>query len=309
MGDTAQIQPPEPARPEEREAAFRFLLRHVPAETLPQRLSAALRMLETGELDPAGLLVMRHGSELLGAIAGTVVPGGSGIVWPAQAVNAACEDSLTRQLLALLRQRGACLAQALLPPDEVHLAAPLLRNGFMHITELWYLRHNRELPVSLLDPSSHLRFQTFAESDPAVFRATIQRTFEETLDCPEVTSARPVEDVLIGFHAQGVFNSARWWLVWDGTEPVGVLLTSAVPEEDSWEICYVGVIPLRRRRGIGRELMLKAILEARAAEVGEVFLTVDGRNRPAWDLYQTLGFEAFDRREVFLTLFANTPGE
>jgi ribosomal protein S18 acetylase RimI-like enzyme len=305
MGETAHIQLPEPARPEEREAAFRFLLRHVPAETLPRRLSAALRMLDTGELDPAGLLVMRHGSDLLGATAGTVVPGRSGIVWPAQAVNAACEDCLTRRLLDDLHQRGACLAQALLPPDEVHLSAPLLRNGFRHITELWYLRHNREIPASLLEPSSRLTVHTFGECDPAVFRATLQLTFEGTLDCPEVTSARTVDDVLIGFQAQGTFNPAQWWLASEGSEPVGVLLTCTMPEEDSWEICYVGVIPERRRRGIGREVILKALLEARANEVGEVFLTVDGRNRPAWEMYQRLGFELFDRREVFLTLFDN----
>jgi ribosomal protein S18 acetylase RimI-like enzyme len=270
---------------------------------MPRRLAAALQLLDSGELDPSGLLVMRHGSNLLGATAGTVVPGGSGIVWPAQAVNPVCEDCLTRQMLETLRKRGACLAQALLPADEVHLAAPLLRNGFRHITELWYLRHNREIPITLLESSSRLRFQTFAESDPAVFSATIQLTFEGTLDCPEVTSARPVADVLIGFQSQGVFNPAHWWLALNGTEPVGVLLTSAMPEEESWEICYIGVIPARRRGGFGRELVLKALLEARAADVGEVFLTVDGRNRPAWELYQSLGFEVFDRREVFLALF------
>jgi ribosomal protein S18 acetylase RimI-like enzyme len=30
---------------------------------------------------------------------------------------------------------------------------------------------------------------------------------------------------------------------------------------------------------------------------------VDGRNRPAWGLYRSVGFEPFDRREVYLAVF------
>ncbi len=34
-----------------------------------------------------------------------------------------------------------------------------------------------------------------------------------------------------------------------------------------------------------------------------VLLSVDARNRPAWELYHGLGFELFDRREVFLAVW------
>jgi ribosomal protein S18 acetylase RimI-like enzyme len=33
-----------------------------------------------------------------------------------------------------------------------------------------------------------------------------------------------------------------------------------------------------------------------------VTLAVDARNRPAWDMYRTVGFETYDRREVFLAV-------
>jgi ribosomal protein S18 acetylase RimI-like enzyme len=44
-------------------------------------------------------------------------------------------------------------------------------------------------------------------------------------------------------------------------------------------------------------------LEARAAGAECVTLSVDTRNRPAWKLYLTLGFEADDRREVYLAVW------
>ncbi len=296
---------PAPARPEEREQAFRLLLRHCPPDRLPPRLASSLRMIQTGEMDPSGLLVLRREETVIAATAAAVLPGGTGLVWPPQAVEGLLqrldEDCLAGYLLAWLRERGACLAQALLPQDEVFLAEPLLRAGFQHVTGLWYLRHNREMSIDLFEPA-RLVFQPYSATEPALFAQTMTRTFEGTLDCPEVTAARPVETVLAGFQAQGVFDPQNWWLAHDGSEPAGVLVTCALPDEDAWEVCYVGVVPERRRRGFGREMMLKALLEARAAGIGEVFLTVDARNEPARELYRSLGFETFDRREVFLVL-------
>jgi ribosomal protein S18 acetylase RimI-like enzyme len=117
-----------------------------------------------------------------------------------------------------------------------------------------------------------------------------------------VAGARSIEEVMTGFRGQGDFDPGTWWLARDGGDPVGVMLASGIPDENAWEICYVGIVPEARRRGHGRELVARALLEARAAEVGQVFLTVDARNEPAWKLYRSLGFEPFDRREVFLML-------
>src|SRR5262249_9580943 len=234
-------------------------------------------------------------------------PGGSGLVWPPQVASGPCrslhEDALTRHVIGWLRQRGARLAQCLLAPEEASLASPLLRNGFRHITALWYLRHERELSPSWLGTPSRLTLQTYEEADRDLFHTTLWRTYEGTLDCPEVAGARTLEDILTGHKAQGVFDPSLWWLGLADGVPVGVLLTVASTEPSGWEVAYVGIVPDARRRGFGRELMFQARLEARAAEVPEVCLTVDGRNHPAWELYRSLGFAAFDRREVFLALW------
>jgi mycothiol synthase len=295
---------PGPALPEERESAFRLLLSHCSADQLPSRLDAALRMFQTGEMNPDGLLVLRGPEGLTGAVAVTVVAGGTGIVWPPRALEGRektlGEDALTRAALHWLKKQGARLSQALLAPDEAFLAAPLLRQGFQRITSLWYLGRMRELTAELLDEVPRLRYETSAAVDPELFRTTLARTFEGTLDCPEVIGARSAEEVLLGFRAQGVFDPAAWWLAWNGTEPVGVLLTNGVAEETAWEISYLGIVPSARGKGFGRELVLKALMEGSAAEVEQLFLTVDERNGPAWRIYRSLGFEPFDRREVFL---------
>ncbi|MFZ8477881.1 GNAT family N-acetyltransferase, partial [Staphylococcus aureus] len=70
-----------------------------------------------------------------------------------------------------------------------------------------------------------------------------------------------------------------------------------------WDVSYVGIVPEARRRGFGRELMRKALIEARVAEATQLTLSVDVRNRPAWELYRRLGFEAFEQREVYLAIW------
>src|SRR6266540_4955784 len=308
---------PETARPEEWEEAFALLFRHCTPEDRPARVARALKLIEKGELVPEAVVVLRRGA-LLGAAVCTVVPGGSGLVWPPQAADGPRrsfnEDVLTRHVLGRLREQGARLAQCLLAPDEVFLAAPLIRNDFRHVTALWYLRHEGEVPPDCLGTPSRLVFQSYDEADRDLFHDTLLRSYEGTLDCPEVAGLRTLDDILTGHKAQGVFNPSLWWLGLEGERPVGVLLATELPEVSGWEVAYVGVVPEARRRGFGRELVLKVLLEARAAEVAELVLTVDGRNHPAWGLYRSLGFEAFDKREVFLALWDHVstcqgPGE
>jgi ribosomal protein S18 acetylase RimI-like enzyme len=65
---------------------------------------------------------------------------------------------------------------------------------------------------------------------------------------------------------------------------------------------YLGVVPEARGQGLGRELVNKALWEARAADAPQLTLSVDARNQPALNLYRSMGFEEYDRREVFLKI-------
>ncbi|MGH7170600.1 MAG: GNAT family N-acetyltransferase, partial [Gemmataceae bacterium] len=295
---------PEPARTEDWGAAFRLIFQYLPAEERERRCANALQLLQRGELNPHGLFIVRGSTGPRGALLCLSVPGRSALVWPPGAVEerrSELEDSLLRHASAWLRQRGVKLAQTLLAAEETFLAAPLLRNGFSAVTRLWYMRHDLNLPVGLLNTPARLDYQTF--DDKALFRQTLLRTYEATLDCPEVNGVRGIEEVLEGHRSQGAFDPRRWWLVSESGQAMGVLMMTEMPESGDWEVAYMGVVPEARRRGFGREMLLHALCEARAADVPTVTLSVDARNQPAWKLYRSLGFEAYDQRVVYLAIF------
>jgi mycothiol synthase len=302
--------PVEPAPPDELLPALQLIFRQFPPEGCEGRVRRALALIDAGEIPRDGILTVRGAGGPVGAMVCVPLPGASGLVWPPQAVDGdvRVEDSLVRAALAWLRGRGARLAEALLLPAEQGFAGPLLRNGFRRITRLLYLRR----PVSAADadgpdgdgPELGLSYQPYGEEALAAFHETLLRSYEQTLDCPELNGARPVEEIVAGHKAQGPYDPGRWWLARQGGRPVGVLILSEVVEWGSWDVAYVGVVPEARGRGVGRALLARAIRAAAAGQAGHLTLAVDERNAPARRLYALLGFEPFDERDVYLSLFS-----
>jgi ribosomal protein S18 acetylase RimI-like enzyme len=298
---------PEPACTSEWPAALRLIFQHLPPHDRRQRELAAAHLLHKGELDSQSLFVLRGPQGLAGALLCLSMPGAGALIWPpgvgASPLQAALEDRLVRHALDWLRGRGAKLVQALLAPEEEGLAPPLVRNGFDRITDLWYLYHDHNTPLGALATPARLEFRTFSETDPLLFQQTLLRTYEGTLDCPELSGLRSGEEVLAGHRSQGVYDPRRWWLGMHEGGPVGVLLMTELPETGDWDVAYMGVVPEARRCGFGSELLLWALADARAAGVARVVLSVDVRNRPAWELYRRIGFQPSDRRGVYLAVW------
>jgi ribosomal protein S18 acetylase RimI-like enzyme len=262
-----------------------------------------LKLLARGELDPAGVLVARDGDDLLGALVCCTVPGAGALIWPPQTQTPGLpgiEDQLIGRALHWLSCRGARLVQALLFPSETPLAPPLERNGLGHITSLWYLRHDLTLAADLLRAESRLVYQAYRHGDRALFHDTLLRSYEGTLDCPEVNGVRSLEEILEAHRAQGIYHPEQWWLAREGSEPVGVLILSEMPEQAAWDVSYIGIVPEGRGRGLGQALLARAILEARTVETSQLTLAVDARNQPARNLYRRVGFEPCEAREVYL---------
>jgi ribosomal protein S18 acetylase RimI-like enzyme len=287
------------------EAAFRLVFQTWPADERQARVTNALAMVREGELDPAGVVVARGPAGLGGVIVAALLAGAGGLIWPPRTTGSPdasqTENQLVRYATQWLRSRGAKLGQALLAPADAELGAPLTRNGFDHVTHLWYLRHGLRPPGG--ETRKGLAFQTYRESQPAEFHDTLQRTYQGSADCPELGSVRTTDEVIAGHVAQGRHDPARWWLALDGGRPVGVLLLTERADAPAWDLSYLGVIPEARRRGIGETLALKAVRDARAGGACELTLAVDARNRPARALYRRLGFEEVERREVYLAVW------
>lgn len=295
----------EPARPEELDLAFGLAFQHLDAAERQARVQAAVDLVKRKDLDQAGVLVARLEGQILASLICATTAGAGSLIWPPQVrpeveEAAAIADRLVQHGCAWLRGRGAKLCQAMLPSVEAHLAAALQRNGFAHVTCLCYLR----LDLKGQPPASPqvLTYQPYP-AQPQLFHETLLRTYEGTQDCPELTGARDIDDIIAGHRSQGSHDPQTWWLARHQGQPVGVLLIAPMPEWSSWEVAYVGVTATARRRGFGRQLMHKAIAEAQRAGINQLTLSVDQRNQSAWNLYQSLNFQTFDQREVYLVIW------
>jgi ribosomal protein S18 acetylase RimI-like enzyme len=298
---------PEPARTEERAAAFRLLFQRQPPGDADRLLANALFLVQSGQLDPDGLFVLRGPEGVRAALLCLINPGASAALWPPQARPDAerrrDEDALLTHARAWAFARGAKLIQAQLTLEEKDEAAALERHGLRHITHLWQLRRDlRAAPAPPAGGPARLGYDPFRSENSDAFQRTLLRTYEGTLDCPEVNGVRTAEEILEGHRSQGVYDPDRWWLLRREGAPVGVALLIEHPEFDEWDLSYLGLVPEARGLGLGREAMIRALAEAQAAGRRGVCLSVDGRNRPAWGLYRGLGFEPIERREIYLAL-------
>ena len=296
----------EPARPEEQAEALRLLFCDLPSDEREQRVARVLGLLRTGELSAAGILIERGTSGPTGVLVCLPVPGASALFWPPRSVTdseaVAREDRLLAEGLRRVRQGGAKLAQAMLAPDEMPLAPALERNGFSHVTRLWYLAHDLNGTPIHRDTPGRLTYRAYELEQPSLFHTTLLRTYIGTMDCPEVSGVRSVEEVITGHKSQGHFDPNRWWLVFEKAQAVGVCLMTGAPD-NSRDVSYIGVVPEARRRGFASEILYKAFSEAKEAGISRITLSVDARNDPALRLYRTLGFAPYDRREVFLMIW------
>jgi ribosomal protein S18 acetylase RimI-like enzyme len=299
----------ESARAEERTAALEVFFQHFGAEERAARIDRVGRLLGQGELDADGLIVCRAGGRMVGAGAGVALPGATGLVWPPSAVAGpqaqVVEDHLVQGLNRWLRQRGCKFGQALLDAEEIAHGAALLRNGYTHITDLFYLKKDlaepRNLPGGRHAPG--LMCEDYTSCPRELFHSTLLASYQDTLDCPELNDARTADEIVTGYLAMPGCRPERWWLARLHGEAAAVLVLTEVASASTWDLTYLGVVPAARGRGVGRVLTHKALTEARATGAAQITLTLDARNRPASQLYGSFGFDVFDRRAVYLALF------
>lgn len=200
------------------------------------------------------------------------------------------------------------LAQALLEPRETGALLAFRRAGFRQLGDLAYMRREpaaaravgRALPhgfrmVSLADLT--LQGVTTPQLDRMLLQ-TLEDSYVDTKDCPELCGLREASDVLESHKAVGRFDPAIWWLLLEGESPIGCALFSVSPEHDSLELVYLGLSAAGRGRGIGTAFLDVALhrLGDRLLMSGGVTCAVDTRNAAALKLYQRAGFRRFSVR-------------
>jgi mycothiol synthase len=288
------------ATPDDWSAALELALCDLGPCDRSARLAHALNLVAQHVLDPQGIIVARNQAGLRGVQVCVPLAGAGGLCWlpRTRPADAALAEQLVQHGLDWLHSRGTKIAQALVSPADSPGIGPLLRRGFRSITRLNYLDH--ELIAVPSASQSLISYSTYSPANRALFHGTLLRTYEGSLDCPELNGIRSLDEIIAGHMAQGKFRPEHWWLVYEAERPVGVAMVTEVPDLEAWDMSYLGVVPEARRRGIGRAVTVHALQAAHDARAPRMTLAVDDRNRPARQLYESLGFQSLDCREVYL---------
>ena len=199
-----------PAAAGEWAAAVDLVFQHLPAEERLQRRANVQTMLSSGEITLQSILVARQAGQMVGAMVCLPLKGASALFWPPQVLlsvdGGPVADSLVQHGLAWRRLHGTKIAQAIIPPPELPQAAPLLRCGFRHITRLqfssfsFHQADHRWHPDSVSVP---LVCESYQAGNQLLFQETLERTYEGTLDCPELNGRRTMDEIIAGHRGQG----------------------------------------------------------------------------------------------------------
>lgn len=294
--------------------ALELLLSAWPAAARAARVAELQLDIASGTIDPQHVLLAEFQTRPVGAQLTIVRDDHVGMVWPPVVAEfrpyEAVEDALLREATRVLDRAGAWIGQALLEADQVREQAALQRNGFQRLTELRYFeRAVSQLPPSPpRTPKPALSYETYRRSrNRLAFAAVLEQTYRGTLDCPELNGVRDGRQSLASHEAAGGFAPNLWRLYRRNGTTVGVLLMTPRPEQQAWEVLYLGVVAEARRSGVGTAMLRDALQAARDAQVKRLLIVADARNAPAIALYESLGFRQTDARIACVRLAPTLP--
>jgi mycothiol synthase len=290
-----------PAGPRERRAALALLYHYLAADEQSRRLAAVRAAIASDDIDPNGLLVAVARRRIVGAVLAIPLPGAHALLYPPQVVgdDAALAERLLAQSLAWLHARGTRLVQSLASDNDMAHFAALPRAGFAHLGRLWYLHHDLiEIPTPT---GPAFRLIPYREAG-ACFGQSLLASYEGTLDFPELTGLRTLDEILAGHRGSTLHDPRLWWLIEAEGGAAGVAMLGPLPDVGEWDLTYLGLVPAARGRGLGRAILGELLRRACAGSAMRVVLAVDERNLPAWRLYRGAGFVPDEARAVFLKI-------
>lgn len=140
--------------------------------------------------------------------------------------------------------------------------------------------------------------------DPSAILSALERTYEGSMDCPELTARRSASRVLES-HLEGHTEVPRTWLglrVADSLAGLSLVRARAVGggQSPTWDLIYLGLAPECRGRGLGDHLLRRTITQLAARRSSRLSLACDVRNRPALNLYWRHGFREVEQRMAWI---------
>lgn len=233
---------------------------------------------------------------------GVVGTGRSAMLFASPPQGPEQEQELCAVIEALCAEmKGVRLAQALLEPHESAAERAFVQAGFMGVGTLAYLRRPMPAARDFASSSSPVWPQgvvvrTARSNDEAHLLRAMDRSYEQTLDCPELCGLRDTRDVFESHRLTGVVDLNLWWVVELNGQAEGLMLLNPCPDQSTVELVYLGLSPALRGCGLGRLLLSMGLARLGGRSERYVTCAVDLRNAPALKLYSSLGFAAFAQR-------------
>jgi ribosomal protein S18 acetylase RimI-like enzyme len=226
---------------------------------------------------------------------------------------------ISELLLHVIEQestREISLMQCLIRPDDQANRAALEQVGFHSLATLLYMEWNVAAQGAPVEPDAlpalendHVEWITYDDLHHDEFARLIEATYQDTLDCPGLKGLRPINDVISGHKAAGLFRPHRWMLWRCNGRSAGCILFAEAPLRPALELVYMGVHPNWRGHHVGQFLLSHGLSMARREHFPTITLAVDAANAPALVLYQSAGFrETTRRRAMIRTLDSSSSG-
>lgn len=309
-----------PASGERLQPALELLFSEWPVAARIQRIAEIQQEIEDDDFDPQDLLLAEIDDRLVGVQLTILRDDDVGMVWPpvvdvpllkrmSGPAAEIIEDELLAEATRQLDAESAWIGQALLEPNQSREHAAMQRNGFLRMTELRFF----ERPLTGSSPWAKrmlpLSYEPYRRSRNRLeFADVLEATYRGSLDCPEFNGVRDGEQSLKNHEAAGSFKPDMWRLYRRAGVNVGVLLMTDRPDQQAWEVLYLGVVESARGCGVGRAMLLDAMDAARDANVQRLLIVADVRNIPAVSLYESLGFQPVATRVAFVRLAQGRSG-
>lgn len=271
--------------------------------------AAAARFLDyaratTLRLDLVWSLLNEH-DEVCGTVLVAPSAGRTAMLFASRPSDGACPEAMGHLLdsaISSLNARDVAIAQALLDPGATEEHLVFTAGGFTQLARLDYLERPiprfRSIKVPTL--GNGVRIEPWDPRDRALMHTLLERSYEDTLDCPRLSGMRRVEDILDGHRASGIFTPEWWHVLWVDDKPQGVLLFNRSADGETIELVYLGVSRGIRGRGLGNTLLRHGLAHLDGAPGRAIVLAVDKENSPAVRLYRRSGFRIAVRRVAFI---------
>ena len=213
--------------------------------------------------------------------------------------------ALMRALCAAAAADGTRMLQTFSDEHDVETHHVFVESGFEELALMLFMERGARDEDRNITLDTDIRWIPYAPEHEDAFAHAVDASYEGTLDCVRLGVAGRAALSLDTYRARGDVDPSLWLLAQIANETVGCLMLLSHPDENTYEVGYIAVLPKHRGKGLGRKVMERGLFEVASRSLdAKLTLAVDESNVPAVNMYRALAFVVTDRKRVHFSLLA-----